>query len=101
MLKSVFVKQPAEIVTLGVDFTAEMDSSETIDLSSSEVKAYNAAGNEVTDIIQSGSFDVLDSTKLIVTIINGANLENYKISFRASITSTKLLEHDIFVYIRD
>ena len=101
MSLAVFVKQPAEIVPLGVDFREEMSAGEAISVSGSSVTIYDAEGNEIEGMVKAGSMTVQDDTVLQATIQGGQAGQVYKATFRAFVGDDKLLEHDITLVLQD
>ncbi|NOX34130.1 MAG: hypothetical protein GXP56_10415 [Deltaproteobacteria bacterium] len=98
-----FLKQPYEVLPISIDFSANMEPGETIDLGNSTVAAINIADGEdvAATILENSSLAVVDDTKLTVLVKGGSDKNQYEITLRAYISATKKLEEDIRMIVRD
>lgn len=95
-------KQVWEIIPLSVDFAENLADGEAVILESSEVKAYDSTGQDVSDLlIKENSIIVVANTQLQAAITDGEQNQKYKVSFRAYINETKQLEEDVFIKVKD
>ena len=90
-------KQPAEKISVSVDFTNRMGTSETV--SSQTVKAFDKAGTDVsTTLVDSSS----SSGKVITAVIKAAGTdgENYDLQFQVTGSSGNIYEEDVVLAVR-
>lgn len=96
-------KQPAEVFWITADFTAELDTAESVVLAGSsvaEASLTNITGTE--NIIVAGSFMVGNGAKsLMVKLAGGVARDSRKISFRAMTSDDNLYELDVEIPIFD
>jgi endo-beta-N-acetylglucosaminidase D len=86
-----------------MDFSSNMNDGESIVLLSSEIAVYNqTTESDVTDVmVVSNSLEIIDNTKMKVSI-QGGDIDNvYCLSFRAYISDNKKLEEDIKFRVKD
>jgi hypothetical protein len=96
-------KQPWEVLPITMDFSSNMNDGESIVLLSSEIAVYNqTTGTDVTaSMLVDGSLEVIDNTKMQVSIQGGEVDNVYCLSFRAYISDNKKLEEDIKFRVKD
>lgn len=95
-------KQPWETFAVSVDFSANMEDTEVIDVVNSLIKVYDyATSADVTDSLTVGNAYVVDNTKLTIVLTGGVSGTKYKASFRAYISAAKMLEEDIKITVKD
>lgn len=89
-------KQPWEVYSIGVNFSNNLETGETVNESLSEVKVYEkTSGEDVTSTMIAGSISVVDTNTLVAVFQSGTDGVRYKASFRAYISATKKLEEDL------
>jgi len=99
-----FKKQPWEVFRISHDFSTEMEAGEALVLGSCAVTAVldsDGTTSATATVLEASTFAVLDSTKLTVVVKGGSDGVRYIITFRAYISSTKKLEADIGMMVRD
>lgn len=97
-----FTKQPWEIFPISIDFSQNMLTDETITSANSLVEVIDYKQENITsDIIVENSILTVDDTKLQAVVYGGTNGSKYKITFRAYISDTKMLEEDITMIVKD
>ena len=96
------IKQPWEVFTIGVNFSRNMETDESIIFSdSSVIVTVYSTGEDVTTDMVSGIFRVQGSNVLLVVLKGGDDGVKYKASLRAYISDTKKLEEDVVFVVRD
>ena len=96
-------KQPAEKFYVGVNFEALLADGESIELTQSQVVAYDMAnGSDVSaEMIEAGTLSLKDETILQARVIGGVDGKKYKLSFRAATSLGNLYEEDVILVVKD
>lgn len=93
------IKQPSEIITYGVNFTARMPEGAT--LSSATVSAiFLGDGTSATGTVLLSSICTIVSSTAKFTVQSGINGGDYKITVLATLSNSNILETDILMMIR-
>ena len=97
-------KQPAEKLTIAVDFTEDLGSSETI--SGTEILALDLNdGSDASSTILEGSAQILDgdqtASRIAQKVKAGSNGKRYKITLRATTSASHIFEADVIMTIRE
>ncbi len=92
-------KQPAEKLTIGVDFANDLASGETI--SSAVVSAIDLSdGSDASAIVLTGLSGI--STSVVShTAKAGTDGKRYKITFRATTDAPHIFEADVIMTVRE
>lgn len=97
-------KQPAEKITVSVDFAEDLGGSETI--SSTEILAIDLSdGSNASSTILEGTAQIVDGDQTASSIAQkvkaGSNGKRYKITLRATTSASHVFEADVFMVIRE
>jgi hypothetical protein len=91
-------KQPSEIIPLAVDFQSILPSGESIQSVGSDVKVYDASGNDKTSEMRVAK--TIGSTRIDAIIQGGTHGSKYDVQFTAK-TQNYLFEEDIDLEVRN
>ncbi len=97
---AVFRKQPAEKYPVAVDFAYALDTGETINATTSTVKAYDANGNDVTTTIIDGSITV-NGSEIRATVKGGDDGNTYKLTYTCVTNNGNQFEQDVKMICRE
>lgn len=94
-----FVKQPAEVVTLAVDFAGvPLGTGEAI--SAAEVlAAYTADGSDASALLVGGA--QISGSQVLQTISGGADGDVVRLTYRATTSEGHVYEEDLTVIVRE
>ena len=92
-------KQPSEIFPIGVDFTPDMESGDT--LTTATVTAKNMdTGASSTATVLTGLAGVATSTDIVTqAITGGTDGDWHRVQFKATTTAGRVYEHEIDVRV--
>lgn len=93
-----FLKQPSEEFTIALDFSADLESGETI--ADKTVTAIDVAdsSDQTSTIIVSSS---IDGSRVRVRIQAGTNGHDYKITAIATTNLSQVYEHEVTMRVRE
>ncbi len=93
-----FHKQPAEKRTIAVEFSADLDTGET--LSTSTVTATDEATGQSASAILNGTA-VISGTKVVQGIQAGTDGGRYLVHFQVSTSAGGVIEHEVRVAVEE
>jgi len=97
-----FTKQPYETFMVAADFSADLDTGETITEGTSDVIAEDKNGDDATSDVLTIGAKVVDEGLLKIRVKDGTeNLTPYKITFRAVTSLVNKYELDISMRIKE
>lgn len=95
-------KKTWEVFAVGMGFGQNMNDGESIILVNSSVTVIEVdSGNDVTEDLVKGTPYVQDENMLVAILTGGTNDTEYRVRFRAHITTDKKLQEDLNFVVRD
>lgn len=89
---NVFVKQPAESYTIGVEFEGKLPTGVT--LSSGTVAAFDPSGSDVSTTVMTGTVLTISGSQARIKVQAGQHGTVYRVRFRVICSNGDVLEED-------
>ena len=92
-------KQPSEVITYGIDFTARMPSGSSLSSAVASAVFLGDGSNASSSVLTSETCTIASSVAKF-TVQSGLNGGDYKITILATLSNSNILENDILMKVR-